>query len=111
MKSTFLQRCFGLSLIAAVLLFGTGFLFRSMPNAEAAPPKPEAFIDQGTNQVGIYMMHYVSTVVPKDEYHNSEQTVYYEILVWNTVTGESKLYHYKDGEWVAYSKQLPSSPL
>lgn len=58
---------------------------------------------------GTVMMDYTSVHVP------SQDKTYYEVLVWNTQTGNSKLYFYSftDKKFKAYEDnvQLPSTPL
>ena len=61
------------------------------------------------NGGGNIMMDYTSVHVP------SQDKTYYECIVWNTVTGESKLYFYSytDKKFKAYEDnvQLPRYPL
>ncbi|HIP32347.1 MAG TPA: hypothetical protein EYG86_06265 [Crocinitomicaceae bacterium] len=58
---------------------------------------------------GNYMMDYTSVHVP------SQDKTYYECMIWDTKTGESKLYFYSyaDKGFKAYEEnvQLPSSPI
>lgn len=61
------------------------------------------------NDGGKIMMDYTSVHVP------SQDKTYYEVMVWNTETGESKLYYYSYDSKVfqAYEDnvQLPKYPL
>ena len=56
-----------------------------------------------TQNTGKYMMHQNSFV------HNGNY--YYQILVWDTETGKSKLYDIDNGNLVKAQFGLPSSPL
>lgn len=70
------------------------------PNTNFAPPAV------GNGKI---MMDYTSVHVP------SQDKTYYEVLVWNTETGESKLYFYSydSKRFKPYEEnvQLPSNPL
>ncbi|HTL82948.1 MAG TPA: hypothetical protein VL651_14640 [Bacteroidia bacterium] len=109
MKVTFIQRCIGISMIAGVLLFGSAFLASAVNKANATP-KPDQIIDDGSGN-GRYQMNYTTTVSPATESHGVK--IYYEVLVWDTQTGRSKLYYYDYDidNWKAYGYQLPARPL
>ncbi|HTL82947.1 MAG TPA: hypothetical protein VL651_14635 [Bacteroidia bacterium] len=109
MNNTFLKRCFGVSLVMGMLLFGTGFLVKSMNKANAAPAV-KSLVDDGSGN-GRYQMNYTTTVSPATESHGVK--IYYEVMVWDTQTGKSKLfyYDYDIDNWKAYGYQLPDRPL
>ena len=100
MKTRFLSYCLGISAV----LFSFGFLIRSIVPAAAAPtPMPEEFIQQGTSQIGRYMMS-ISPETPN---------TYELVFIWNTETGESAKY-IKNNTTKTYDKssiQLPQKPL
>jgi len=58
--------------------------------------------DTSNNAVGKIMM-YQNSFVYNNQY-------YYNILVWDSETGKSKLYYTNSKEWVL-DTQLPASPL
>lgn len=95
-------------MVAGMLLFGAGFLVRSMNKANAAP-NSKVLVDDGMN--GRYQMNYTTTVSPATESHGVK--IYYEVMVWDTQTGRSKLYYYDYDidNWKAYGYQLPERPL
>jgi hypothetical protein len=99
MKNKFLSISIGITL----MLFGTGFLVRSIVPAQAAP-SPERFVEEGTTKIGKYMMAVSSG--------NSNG-----IIVWDTETGASTYYEHtpsaysKGPKWVKDEAQLPMDPL
>lgn len=98
MKTKFLSYCLGVSAV----LFSIGFLIRSVAPANAAP-SPEEFIQQGTNQIGRYMMS-ISPETP---------STYELVFIWDTETGASAKY-IKNNTTKVYDKsaiQLPQKPL
>ena len=96
-------------MIAGVLLFGSAFVFSTINKANAAPNPNQIVADDYSN--GRYQMNYTTTVSPATESHGVK--IYYEVMVWDTQTGRSKLYYYDYDidNWKAYGYQLPSSPL
>lgn len=103
-ETTFLDQCKGIALVfsaVALLLFGAAALVYSASPAQAnhAP--------QTTYGTGKYMMEMTSII-------NSNDLVTWYILVWNTESGNSKLYYgtVATGNQSANGEyQLPSSPL
>jgi hypothetical protein len=98
MKNKFLSISIGVTL----MLFGTGFLIRSIVPAQAAP-SPERFMEEGTNRIGKYEMA-ISSGNPNG------------IIVWDSETGASTYYEYmssaygKAPKWVKGEAQLPVDP-
>jgi len=84
-----------IALSLGVLFFGIGVFIYSISPVQADNPTV-------TNSAGKYMMDQNSFVF-KD--------FNYQILVWDTETGKSKLYSFSDGGWSNDIAQLPSSPL
>jgi hypothetical protein len=84
-----------IALSLGVLFFGIGVFIYSINPAQADNPTV-------TNSTGKYMMHQNSFVF-KD--------FNYQILVWDTETGKSKLYSFTNSGWSNDIAQLPSSPL
>lgn len=98
MKSKFLNISIGVTL----MLFGAGFLIRSITVAHAAPT-PENFVAEGTNNIGKYMfqMYTIS--------HPTEGNIRYG-LVWDTETGKSLGYREGRVGWVSETI-FPEKPL
>ncbi len=100
MKTKFLSACLGV----AAVIFSIGFLIRSIAPANATPsPSPEEFIQQGTNQIGRYMMS-ISPETPD---------TYELVFIWDTETGANVKY-IKNNTTKSYEKsviQLPQKPL
>ncbi|MBI3510920.1 MAG: hypothetical protein HY064_09650 [Bacteroidetes bacterium] len=91
MKNKFLQICIGITLV----LFGAGFLIRSVSTADAAP-RPENFIDEGSSQIGKY------TVTMSEDANTMH------CIILNTADGSSKYYYFGgSGEWMLSEHQLP----
>ncbi len=105
----FSKRFVAISLsIMGIILCSTLFMATIQPaNAGTSNNTPSLF-PQNSNG-GTIMMDYTSVHVP------SQDKTYYECLVWDTETGESKLYFYSyDSKgFKAYDDnvQLPSNPL
>jgi hypothetical protein len=99
MKNKFLNISIGITL----MLFGTGFLVRSIVPPQAAPT-PEQFIEEGTTKIGKYMMALSS---------GSNNGV----IVWDSETGASAYYEHmpsaygKGPKWMKDEAQLPMDPL
>ena len=100
---------FGIS-ACGILLCGT-LLVSSIQKASADEPTafPTEFTSFPGDERGDIMMDYTSVHVP------SQDKTYYEVMVWNTSTGQSKLYFYSynDKKFVAYEDnvQLPRNPM
>jgi len=94
--------------VCAILLCGTLFMYTAN-TANAANDLPDEFNHMTMPATGSIMMDYTSVHVP------SEDKTYYECIVWDTNTGNSKLYYYNytDKVFKAYGSnvQLPSNPL
>ncbi|MDQ3110423.1 MAG: hypothetical protein M3R17_11065 [Bacteroidota bacterium] len=99
MKNKFLNISIGITL----MLFGTGFLVRSVTSANAAP-SPARFMEEGTSKIGKYMMAISSG--------SSER-----LIVWDSETGASTYYEYagsaygKAPKWIKGEAQLPMDAL
>ncbi|MCX6983730.1 MAG: hypothetical protein NT118_03115 [Lentisphaerae bacterium] len=94
MQNKFLSVCIGIG----VVLFAAGFFIRSFSVANAEPA-PANITQQGTNNIGKYMMC-----------SNGSSFV----LVWDTETGKSAIYALKQDAKDFYKKtegQLPVNPL
>jgi hypothetical protein len=92
MKNKFLQISLGIS----IMLFAAGFFIRSVSTANAAPPKPGAFLKTGMDQMGPYQMAMVI---------NPAGGAYLNLVVWNTQTGKSTIY-YGQPKWDDDTKWL-----
>ena len=82
----------------AVVLFGGGFFMSTINPAKADNPTTE-------NSTGKIMMDQIN--VQKDG------KSFYQIIVWDTESGKSKLYFlsFSENAWKVSSNQLPSSPI
>jgi len=89
MKNKFLTVCAGISMI----IVAAGFLVRSFGTAHAAPLLPPG--------AGKYQMSI------------SGGNELISVLIWNSETGQSKLYQagYNQKEAKVYNCQLPANPL
>ena len=96
--SNFLQKCIGIALVSGTILFGSAALIATINPAKADNPST-------VNSTGKYMMHQESS--------QKDGKSYYNILVWDTETGKSKMYYQStsEGTYKVSSGQLPSSPL
>lgn len=97
MKSKFLSISIGITL----MLFGTGFLIRSVQPAEAAPT-PTEFVE-GASTTGKYQIAVAGN-------STSEQMT---AIIINTETGQTATY-WRNGtfsSWGKMSNQIPSSPM
>ncbi len=94
--SNFLQKCIGISLVTATLLFGSAALIGTISPAKADNPT-------AINATGKIMMDQNSFIVDGD--------FNYQIIVWDTETGKSKIYSFADRKWSNDIAQLPSSPI
>jgi hypothetical protein len=96
--SNFLQKCFGIALVSGTILFGSATLISTINPAKADNPTTE-------NNTGKIMMD--------QEYSQRDGKSYYNVLVWDTETGKSKMYYlsFSDGVYKTSGGQLPSSPL
>jgi hypothetical protein len=90
----------GLTITAflAVVLFGGGFFMSTINPAKADNPST-------INESGKVMMDQLS--------YERDGKTFYNILVWDTETGKSKMYYHSpsEGTYKVSSGQLPSSPL
>lgn len=97
--------------VAMVLAGAALFMFSISPATASESPNFEGinFGSPAGDAGGTIMMDYTAVHVP------SQDKTYYECMVWNTVTGESKLYFYSydSKKFKAYEDnvQLPSRPL
>jgi len=99
MKITnFLQKCIGISLVAATLLFGSAALVGTITPAKADNPTV-------INATGKIMMDQ-NTIV-------KDGKLYYHALVWDTETGKSKIYIFNNStmSFDPTTYQLSSSPI
>ena len=96
--SNFLQKCFGIALVSGTILFGSAALIATINPAKADNPTTE-------NSTGKFMMDQIN--VQKDG------KSFYQIIVWDTESGKSKLYFlsWSENVWKVSSNQLPSSPI
>lgn len=96
--SNFLQKCFGIALVSGTILFGSAALIATINPAKADNPTTE-------NSTGKFMMDQESS--------ERDGKSYYNVLVWDTETGKSKMYYlnYNDGTYKSSNAQLPSSPI
>ena len=92
MKNKFLNICIG----TGILFLSAGFFVRSISTANAAPPSPATFIEEGTSKIGKYQ---ISMVV--------ENNVMSAIII-DTETGKTFLYSNKYSSWQKTSNQLPA---
>ena len=86
------------------------FFVATINNANASNENlPLPTYQSGEVSNGQILMDYTSVHVP------SQDKTYYEVMVWNSKTGKSKLYfyNYTDKTFEAYEDnvQLPSNPL
>jgi hypothetical protein len=96
--SNFLQKCFGIALVSGTILFGSATLISTINPAKA--DNPTTF-----NSTGKIMMHQESS--------QRDGKSYYNVLVWDTETGKSKMYYlsFSEGVYKISGGQLPSNPL
>lgn len=102
MKITkFLQVCFGIGFV----LFGCAALIYSTQTAQAEESEELSIENARTSTSGNIMMSESGFV------YNG--VLLYHILVWDSETGKSKLYHYSESAkgMTGAGYQLPSSPL
>lgn len=81
--NSILKVCLGVS---AIILSITAFNFSIQP-ANAAPPTPQEFIEEGTSKIGKYQMS--MTAVPVGDQIN------WSVIVWDTETGMNETYYDK----------------
>jgi hypothetical protein len=86
MKNKFLNICIG----TGILFLSGGFFIRSINSANAAPPSPKEFIEEGTTKIGKYQM-----ALGNNDAGNIR------VLVWDTETGKAQLFSEKlvNNEW------------
>ena len=96
--SNFLQKCIGIALVSGTILFGSAALIATINPAKADNPST-------VNSTGKIMMH--------QQNFEKEGKSYYNVLVWDTETGKSKMYYLStsEGAYKTSGSQLPSSPL
>jgi len=106
------QRILAVSLsLMGLILCTTLFVATIGPaNASNTPEQNESYLSiPGDGGNGRIMMDYTSVHVP------SQDKTYYEVMVWDTETGASKLYYYSysDKAFKPYDSnvQLPANPL
>ncbi len=75
--------CLGVS---AVILSVAAFNF-SVQSANAAPPTPKEFVEEGTSKIGKYQMTMAAV-------SNADQTLW-SVIVYDTETGQSRTYYDK----------------
>lgn len=108
------KRILAVGLSAAAIILSLTLFMATTSTASAGNGSIDSF-DPNTNLSmpaagnGKIMMDYTSVHVP------SQDKTYYEVMVWNTETGESKLYFYSydSKRFKAYEEnvQLPANPL
>ena len=76
---------FKISIGISLIIFSLAALNLSINKANAEPPKPEQFVEEGTNQIGKYMMTLASA---KGQGDNNIWTA----IIWDTETGNSHTY-------------------
>lgn len=106
----FSQRVLTISLSLMGLILCTTLFFATVSPAAAEQNRPTNFPSLAPGDgYGKIMMDYTSVHVP------SQDKTYYEVIVWNTETGVSKLYFYdyESKGFKAYggNVQLPRNPL
>ena len=96
--SNFLQKCIGIALVSGTILFGSAALIATINPAKADNPST-------INESGKVMMDQITW--------EREGKTFYNILIWDTETGKSKMYYQSpsEGTYKVSSGQLPSSPL
>ena len=96
--SNFLQKCFGIALVSGTILFGSAALIATINPAKADNPMTE-------NSTGKIMMDQIAW--------QRDGKTFYNILIWETETGKSKMYYQSpsEGTYKVASGQLPSSPI
>lgn len=96
--SNFLQKCFGIALVSGTILFGSAALIATINPAKADNPTTE-------NSTGKIMMEQIAW--------QRDGKSFFNILIWDTETGKSKLYYHSisEGTYKVSSVQLPSSPI
>lgn len=100
MKNKFLNISIGVTL----MLCGAGFLIRSVQTANAAPPRPEQFMEEGSSKIGKYQIS-LSTCT-------DACCLYTTAIVWDSETGKSKSFVMTNGgAYKPYTNNLPDSPL
>jgi hypothetical protein len=99
MKNKFLQISIGITL----LFFGAGFFVRSIHSANALPPSPKEFIEEGTNKIGKYQITLISA--------GSGDKV--KSIIIDTETGQTVYYLLENeyNEWEKSEHQLPAKPM
>jgi hypothetical protein len=96
MKNKFLNISIGI----AIMLFSAGFFVRSINTANAAPPMPQQFIEEGKNTIGKYQMSMAA--VPDGGS---------KVVIINTETAETVYYAKDNGvDWVKVRFQIPTDP-
>jgi hypothetical protein len=96
--SNFLQKCIGIALVSGTILFGSAALIATINPAKADNPST-------VNSTGKVMMDQIAW--------EREGKTFYNILIWDTETGKSKMYYtsFSEGTYKVSSAQLPSSPI
>ncbi len=106
---TFSQRILAVSLSLMGLTLCATLFLSTMTNANASEEDKNIFNTTSGAGTGTIMMNYTSVHVP------SEDKTYYEVMVWDTETGYSRLYYYDytEKKFTAYGEnvQLPANPL
>jgi hypothetical protein len=96
--SNFLQKCFGIALVSGTILFGSATLISTINPAKADNPST-------VNSTGKIMMDQIA--------FQRDGKTFYNIVVWDTETGKSKMYYQSpsEGTYKVSNGQLPSSPI
>lgn len=79
----------------AAIILALAFLIRSVQTANAAPPKPNDYFVEGTNDCGKYHIQY-------SEGETSAGAMYYHALVYDSQTGKNAIYAWDNTKLVWY---------
>ena len=82
-SNNLLKICLGIS---AIILAAAAFNF-SLQSANAAPPTPKEFAEEGTSKIGKYQMSMAAI-------NHADQTLW-AVIVYDTETGQSRTYYDK----------------
>lgn len=106
------QRILAIGASASMVLLAAALLFQTAPfaKAETFPNSLNAstidgFHAEGIQSIGKYQMDYQLIFDPDDRDYA------HFVLVYDTETGNSKMYYRKGSEYLASGGQLPSNPL
>jgi hypothetical protein len=93
MKNKFLNICVG----TGILFLSAGFFIRSISTANAAPPSPKEFIEEGKSKIGKYQISMVNS--------GNSQTA----IIIDTETGKTFIYDNSLSEWIKHRNQIPEN--